>query len=466
MEQNVLKTNSLSLRALIILVIFFAAAITTVAEPLQTSVAARIENGNVLYYATLHEAFEAAMGISIDAPDEITLFADVILDESIILDTAKHIRLITDGGTRTIKRGSDNLDYPVIYVSGDLASLTLGKPGMTGELVIDGGYLNTPSIIANSPLLAISGRDAKLIMYDGVYIQNNYNMGPGVGTGLYQNGAGVFLRTAESDPNRITEFIMKGGVIRGNICDIQGVLAHGGAVKITGFALFTMEGGIIMNNSAYLSGGGFNTGSRGSFVKTGGIIYGNEAPEGLRNFSIAGVGTPPIYGHAVFVENLDRSINYRNDTVGENDNLSFIGGDGVNGIFGEGERWNSSAEAEIENTNNSYIFVILIPALLLICITILIILLIKTKRKQNETLPLPVSSDILCHDKLSPDKSDIELTLNEKKILELLFTDRSIKMIADTLELTYEGVQFHCKKIYQKLNVKNRKELLVKYDKK
>jgi len=180
------------------------------------------EGGTVFYYSALHEAFEAAAGTSIDAPDEIILLADITVYEPLIVDEGKHIRLVPDGD-RTIRRGGGFAEYPVIWVNGEAASLSLGKPGMEGELTVDGGCLDTPPVEAQTPLVAVSGPDAKLVMYDKVVLQNNHNKGSPRGTSIYKNGAGVFIRTA-GDSNRLAEFIMKGGVIRGNVNNLQNTM--------------------------------------------------------------------------------------------------------------------------------------------------------------------------------------------------------------------------------------------------
>ncbi|MDR0302238.1 MAG: hypothetical protein LBI04_08015, partial [Treponema sp.] len=198
-----------------------------------TPAASRVEGVTIHYYATLNEAFEAAAGTSINTPDEITVLSDIILDEPIIIDTTKHIRLVAADGSKTIQRGSGNLDDPLFWLTGEFASLTLGKPYMGSELssggslssgeslVIDGGYLNTPPIQALAPLISVNGKSAKLIMYDNVFLQNNYNSGTGVGPNMNKNGAGVFLRADHSDTENHVEFIMKGGTIRGNINNTQ-----------------------------------------------------------------------------------------------------------------------------------------------------------------------------------------------------------------------------------------------------
>jgi hypothetical protein len=125
--------------------------LTATAAFADTPAASRIVDRTVHYYATLHEALESATGISIDTPAEITILANIILDTSIILDTAKHIRLVTADSSRTIRRGNGNLEYPLLWITGDSATLTLGKPDMENQLIIDGGYLQTPPIEALAP---------------------------------------------------------------------------------------------------------------------------------------------------------------------------------------------------------------------------------------------------------------------------------------------------------------------------
>jgi LuxR family transcriptional regulator of spore coat protein len=143
---------------------------------LASQAASRVDSaGNVLYYATLNEAFAAAAGVSLEAPDEITLLRDVTLAEPVLVDTARHIVLVPGNGNRTIMRGAAVISSPLFRVTGEGASLSLGKPGMEYGLFIDGGYLSTPPIPAEAPLVVVNGPDAKLIMHDKVTIQNNYN---------------------------------------------------------------------------------------------------------------------------------------------------------------------------------------------------------------------------------------------------------------------------------------------------
>ena len=55
------------------------------------------------------------------------------------------------------------------------------------------------------------------------------------------------------------------------------------------------------------------------------------------------------------------------------------------------------------------------------------------------------------------------LSTRELEVFEHLLSDKSLQQIADDLYITYSSVHFHCKNIYRKLGVANRKQILIKY---
>jgi len=413
--------------------------------------ASRIDGVTIRYYSTLYEAFEAAEGTSIDIPDEITILSDLILDKPIIIDTLKHIRITAADGNRTIQRGSGNLENPLFWLKGDNATLTLGKPYMGSELVIDGGYLNTPSIEAHAPLITINGRNSKLIMYDKVFLQNNYSNANCASSDTYRNGSGIFIRTVADDLENQAEFIMKGGTIRGNINNQQNPTPCGGGILIAGFGFFIMEGGEIMNNTAYRSGGGFHTGGRGTFLKTGGIIYGSDAPVGYRNTVIDGTSRPIIYGHALcaaYTLKYEELYAFRDDTVGENETLTFIGDPvlATLDLFGKGDKWSRSNEIQ---KNRPWLIIVVASVLALGGVLFFLI-----NRRKHKTISAGKTAAI---------ESAADLSPREKDIFYLLMTELSTKEIAKKMELTYSGVNFHIQKLYAKLGVQSRTELLAKF---
>jgi DNA-binding CsgD family transcriptional regulator len=419
---------------------------------LSAQVASRTDGVNVFYYDSLFDAVAAvSIEASIDQSDEITLLADIILDEPLIVDDGVHIRLVTGGSDRTIHRSVNNIDNPVIWVRGENASLSLGKPDMEYELIIDGGYLNSTPIVAHSPLIALSGPDAKLIMYDNVTLQNNKNIGYAMTTNYYQNGAGVYIFTQGDIIDRQAEFIMKGGTIRGNINDTHNPYPCGGGVMLRHFGIFTMEGGVIMNNTSTQNGGGFYTDCMGSFKKTGGIIYGSNAPVAFRNTALNGTGTPKGYGHAVSFSPVAETLSgYRDDTVGENDNLSYAGNARGEGAFGKGEKWYTHDKAL-----RRLVFTVIMPIIVLI-VCVIVILRIRYLKKLNKIIQEAADTTPYI------DYENFGLSDREKDLCELLLTDRPLKDIALILELSYAGVHKNARKLYVKLGIHNRTELLVR----
>jgi len=418
--------------------------------------ASRMDGQNVYYYDTLHDAAAAVTGGgSVERPYEITLLKDIILSEPLEIPDNVHIRLVSGNSDITIHRSPNLLEYPILWVKGIKASLTLGKPDMANKLIIDGGHRNETPIIALSPLVVLNGQDSKMIMYDNVSIQNNYNNANAPGASFHQNGAGVFMRTLGDTPAEYpAEFIMRGGVIQGNSNFVQTPIACGAGVFIAGAAMFTMEGGVIMNNTANISGGGFHTGSRGSFYKTGGIIYGKDAPAGLRNTAVTGVMTPKTWpdtlGHSICIATPD-AFYFRNDTVGENDNLSFTGAFSTTEpvFFGEGDKWSTSTDAF-----RRALVIVIVSSLAFLALVFIVVFRITLKKRIEKSLAKNPVPEI--------DLSDYKLSPREDEICKLLLTELSIKQIAYKLGITYSGVDYHIKNMYRKLEIESRPELFVK----
>ena len=56
-----------------------------------------------------------------------------------------------------------------------------------------------------------------------------------------------------------------------------------------------------------------------------------------------------------------------------------------------------------------------------------------------------------------------KLSVRELEIFERLLTDKTLSEIGEELYITYSAVHFHCKNIYKKLGVSNRKQIYIKY---
>lgn len=254
------------------------------------------------YYNTLHEAIEAASGLSVDEPDIIYVLSDLVLHKPVIINSDKHIKLIAKGGDRIIARGSGNEDFPLFWITGKGASLSIGKPDMENELIICGGYLDSPLFKAHAPLVALNGPGSTLIMYGNTVLQNNCNISDIPGTGNYRNGTN-------------TGFLSGSSIV----IVVLSALAFAAVIAL----------GFIWKKT--LKNSSFNAGRTGNML-----------------------------------------------------------------------------ESKIDETG-------------------------------------------------------VHLTLREKEIVKLLLTDFSLQKIADTMKLSYSGVNFHTKNIYRKLEIQSRSELFVKF---
>lgn len=55
------------------------------------------------------------------------------------------------------------------------------------------------------------------------------------------------------------------------------------------------------------------------------------------------------------------------------------------------------------------------------------------------------------------------LSTKELEVFELLLTDKTMVTMAEELYISLSAVHFHCKNIYKKLNVSNRRQFLITY---
>jgi DNA-binding CsgD family transcriptional regulator len=252
---------------------------------------------------------------------------------------------------------------------------------------------------------------------------------------------------------------MKGGTIRGNINNVRNSYACGGGVYISGYGIFTMEGGVIMNNTARITGGGFHTGGRGSFTKTGGIIFGSNAPAALRNKAIEGTGSPKTYGHAVCVAFLQPPFQYRNDTVTDNDNLSFTIPIGLGyHVYGEGEKWDNPDKAF-----RRILLAIILPVLSLsVCGFLILRNKYQKKLKKIAQEAADQSAKTGADAMLDSIFENAKLTTREKEIGKLLLTKLTMKQIASFLKTPYTTADYHVRKVYRKLGVQGRTELIIR----
>jgi predicted outer membrane repeat protein len=142
-----------------------------------------------------------------------------------------------------------------------------------GTLHLEGGRILDNYSAAVGGGAAIMGSNSSFVMKDGE-IGNNHAQGGG-GIAVYQGST----------------FTMAGGTIHDNVADLAG-----GGVLVNQSAAFTMEGGIIRGNRSSGSGGGAALLERGAFVLKDGEINGNRAAEHGGGIAADDVSTINVQG--------------------------------------------------------------------------------------------------------------------------------------------------------------------------
>ncbi|MDR0388215.1 MAG: hypothetical protein LBH57_09300 [Treponema sp.] len=191
-----------------------------------------------------------------------------------------------------------------VYVGGNVIFIMNG-----GE--ISGNFSSGPHAYGGGVFL--SGNAAFTITQDGVISGNNATSSSSPSTGF---GGGIYVSAYNAT------FTMTGGEIFGNSSSYYG----GGVCLDLNAKPFTMTGGKIWGNTSGNAGGGVYASmplSGGSFVKTGGTIYGSDGPmidgKDTRNLVKNSSGNPVGgKGHAVSL-----SVRHKDTTVGPGDNLFY-----------------------------------------------------------------------------------------------------------------------------------------------
>ena len=258
--------------------------------------------------------------------------------------------VLVDGGTFIMR---DNAS-----VSGNTASDFGGGGGVSvwgGTFAMQGNAQVSDNTAGKSSGGGVYVSSGTFTMRDTTSVSGNtsYYSVYNEGTFTMQGSASVSGNIGGGVTNSGT-FTMKGGTISGNTGAGVYVIRPGDG---GGAGTFIMEGGIISGNT----GGGVVVGAisglhgnlRGTFIKTGGTIYGDDADQNFKNTVITRLGS------AVYDEGNGR---WRNTTAGptmNTDSLGFWLNDGDVVIFPSGfaetwERSNSNNTLTVtQNTMNS-----------------------------------------------------------------------------------------------------------------
>lgn len=116
----------------------------------------------------------------------------------------------------------------------------------------------------------------------------------------------------------------------------------------------------------------------------------------------------------------------------------------------------------ILNTNNTSIKIGAIIEIFILSVAVLYRM--KTLRDDNQEMRLEIidySSQLKSIENTQKEKNSIDrLSIREKEVFDLITKGKSNKEISDELNISVNTVKFHLKNIYEKLNIKSRKEVL------
>jgi uncharacterized repeat protein (TIGR02543 family) len=297
-----------------------------------------------------------------------------------------------DGGTLEITGGEISGNNLITNVSTTLNNTIRGGGvyAVNGSTVfMSGGSIKNNNVSkthrgwGSSDGGGIALSDSTFEMISG-FIEGNTVLDVTSGGDCYAGGGGVHL-------NRDTigsSFYFKGGIIRNNSCTATTAnmaIAWGGGVAFGEGIVMLMSGGIISGNTCTSSssdyynnpyivgayGGGVLVMNNSLFVKTGGIIYGDESGDDIDGFPLKNTVRSNSGGYSVFYRGDNATDIRRNTTFRETDDLycdgsTLVDGRGpviiVPGTVGvtvamwdkNGDGWDGSAALRI-NINGTYL---------------------------------------------------------------------------------------------------------------
>jgi uncharacterized repeat protein (TIGR02543 family) len=211
---------------------------------------------------------------------------------------------------RNLSYGGKNLNITIV---GETMERTVSLSSTGSIFTVESGVTltldNNVTLLGrsdNTASLIIVNSGGNLIMNGGAKITGNTASNPGGGVLVYEsftmNGGAITNNTTNNFYGGGVychgDFTMNGGIISGNTAtnsDPNPLITNGGGGGVCASGgYFLMTGGIISANTSVWGSGvlissGNNIEILGAFLKTGGIIYGSDATDGLKNASGAAV---------------------------------------------------------------------------------------------------------------------------------------------------------------------------------
>jgi len=191
----------------------------------------------------------------------------------------------TDGTLTTIQVGADiqltDTDITIfpgrnILLTSQGTRRTITAPQNHRHFFLQGSELTLNNIILDGGMTSAEG-----VPRGGIYVQNHPTLGTDghltiqSGTIIQRNGFGTV-------PESVSRWAVRGGSGTTIIMENGEISSNFGPVGIAG-GTFTMDGGVIRNNTNHIGGGAVRLNQGGgpaTFIMNGGTIYGNTAPDG------------------------------------------------------------------------------------------------------------------------------------------------------------------------------------------
>jgi uncharacterized repeat protein (TIGR02543 family) len=199
-------------------------------------------------------------------------------------DNSAELVRVNSGGSLVMENGSKIIGN----------SNTSGYGG--GVSVSYGTFIQSGGTISDNSTSYYYGYGGGVYVYSGTFTQSGGTISSNSVSGSYESyGGGVYVDGGT--------FTMNGGEISDNTAS-----NYGGGVYVNS-GTFAQSGGEISGNTASRGGGAYIS-SSGTFTKkAGGVIYGSNAGDGLKNTATEGY----TYGHAVYIDS--SPIKIRNATA-------------------------------------------------------------------------------------------------------------------------------------------------------
>ncbi len=318
---------------------------------------------NALYTVTNYEELKAAL-VSIKANDEakatITIAGDIIVPETIEIETGRDITLIDDETARAIERAdSFKTDAKLFNVAAG-GTLTLKSTSLNNsqiKLTVDGGRTSgTDSVVCtgNSQLIYTAGT---VVVTKGVELTKNECTGDVSGVGIYAMAGSN--TTFSGKLTNMQETKSSNNFNRGNAITVTGSNAKmtiqdalisdndmnntAGIIWSTAGAELTMTDSTFSNNSSVNSQGGVLRvdGDSGKVEITGCTFSGNEASTNGGVMDINGTSADVTVTNCTFTNNkakLGGAITLANNAKLNLINCTFSGNTATDGAKGDDVR--------------------------------------------------------------------------------------------------------------------------------